>query len=597
MDNLSILKGNHNVKLGVEVRPVTLWNDQLGGTTYSFANVDAFLRNQPSSIAFNGDLSAVSPFTGLSGKAHLRQNFYVLYAQDEWKIAPALTMSYGLRYEYYTPMRDVNGKNVVFDMLKGDIVPKDTRDWYHMSKGNFGPRLAFSYSPARFGGKTVFRAGAGYYFGPGQGEDQVQPSANDRIGRTITSGPLLAYPLDAAGLYSSFNVNDPNLGYQPRAYAPGYTVPEKILSYTASVQQELPGNAVLAVAYVGSQGRNLFLRSITNKIVSVGMNPVTGAAIVNREFGNRFAEIDYKTSGGTDHYDSLQTTLNRRYKSGLSLGAQWTWGHGIGNSGGSNEAITAGNPFDFGADRGSNNFDVRHSFNLSALYELPFGRGRKFMQQASGLIDAALGGWQLGGVANARTGVPIDVLITRPDVAYRDDRDGALYANPVVVGGQVMTTPVVNTPGGGNSRNVRRPNIVAGVDPYLHQGLGWINPAAFSLPDAGSFGNSGRNGLKGPALQQFDLTLSKKFVIAEGKNIEFRSEFYNILNRANFANPGNARLQQSLPGGPGASGLQPGQAFSAGTAGSNFGVLNSTVSNLVGIGTNRQIQLSLRLNF
>ena len=506
-------------------------------------------------------------------------------------------MSYGLRYEYYTPMHDVNGKNVVFDMLKGDIVPKDTRDWYHMSKANFGPRLAFSYSPARFGGKTVFRAGAGYYFGPGQGEDQVQPSANDRIGRTITSGPLLAYPLDAAGLYSSFNVNDPNLGYQPRAYAPGYTVPEKILSYTASVQQELPGNAVLAVAYVGSQGRNLFLRSITNKIVSVGMNPVTGAAIVNREFGNRFAEIDYKTSGGTDHYDSLQTTLNRRYKSGLSLGAQWTWGHGIGNSGGSNEAITAGNPFDFGADRGSNNFDVRHSFNLSALYELPFGRGRKFMQQAPGLIDAALGGWQLGGVANARTGVPIDVLITRPDVAYRDNRDGALYANPVVVGGQVMTTPMVNTPGGGSSRNVRRPNIVAGVDPYLHQGLGWINPAAFSLPDAGSFGNSGRNGLTGPALQQFDLTLSKKFVIAEGKNIEFRSEFYNILNRANFANPGNARLQQSLPGGPGASGLQPGQAFSAGTAGSNFGVLNSTVSNLVGIGTNRQIQLSLRLNF
>src|SRR6185312_8500188 len=101
------------------------------------------------------------------------------------------------------------------------------------------------------------------------------------------------------------------------AYGPGYTIPERILQYTASIQQELPGNTLLTVAYVGSQGRNLFLRSITNKIVSVGMDPTTGAAIVNREFGNRVAEFDYKTSGGTDYYSGLQVTANRRYRSGL----------------------------------------------------------------------------------------------------------------------------------------------------------------------------------------------------------------------------------------------------------------------------------------
>src|SRR5205807_8048941 len=143
----------------------------------------------------------------------------------------------------------------------------------------------------------------------------------------------------------------------------------------------------------------------------------TGAGAAIREFGsvvtapgtvtNRFAEIDYKTSGGTDHYDAMQVTLNRRYSSGLSLGMQYSWAHSIGDSGGSNEANTAGNPFNFGADHGSNNFDVRHSFNMTALYALPVGKGKMYWKDAPAWADAILGGWQLGGVVNARTGVPI----------------------------------------------------------------------------------------------------------------------------------------------------------------------------------------------
>jgi hypothetical protein len=198
---------------------------------------------------------------------------------------------------------------------------------------------------------------------------------------------------------------------------------------------------------------------------------------------------------------------------------------------------------------------------------------------------------------NARSGVPVDILITRPDVIYQDTLDGRYYANPVVVGGQVVTVPVINTPGGGNSRNVRRPDVVAGVNPYLTNGLNWINPAAFSIPLPGAFGNSSRNSLAGPNLAQADLTLGKKFAVTEKTNIEFRAEIYNIFNHANFANPGNLRLQQEIPNAPGASGLQPGQGFSAGSAGGNFGVLNSTVSNQIGIGTNRQVQLALRFNF
>jgi hypothetical protein len=156
--------------------------------------------------------------------------------------------------------------------------------------------------------------------------------------------------------------------------------------------------------------------------------------------------------------------------------------------------------------------------------------------------------------------------------------------------------PVINTPGGGNSRNVRRPDIVAGVDPYLRNGMQWLNPAAFSVPRRGRTGNSMRNGLTGPGLQQFDITLSKKFRFTETKNLEFRSEFYNIFNHANFANPSNLRLAQGIPTAPDPVCNRAG-FFGLANAGANFGTLTSTVSNQIGIGTNRQIQLALRFNF
>ena len=149
---------------------------------------------------------------------------------------------------------------------------------------------------------------------------------------------------------------------------------------------------MLTVAYVGSQGRNLFLRSWTNLMTGVTMNPTTGAGIPVLEFGNRFAQMDYKTSGGTDHYDSLQVTLNRRFSQGLTVGTQWTWGHSIGNTGGSNEAQTQQNPFNFEQDRGNNAFDVRHSFNATALYELPFGKGHAYMKNAPSWVETLLGG-------------------------------------------------------------------------------------------------------------------------------------------------------------------------------------------------------------
>ncbi len=602
IDTLSLVRGNHNYKFGGEIRPIRLTTDRFGGTTYTFNSINDLLVNNPASVQFNADAGLPSPWNnGATGPRHAQQEYYIAYIQDEWKMSPQFTINYGLRYEYFGVMHERDNRNVKFNIVTGQIDPRDT-PYYQSSKLNFAPRLGLAFSPSRFNGNTVFRVGAGYFYGPGQPEDTIQPLESDRVSRTLSSN--IAFPFDTASIVANYNINDPSLGFQPRAYAPGYKIPEKILSYTASLQQRLPGETVLTVAFVGSQGRNLFLRSIANKIVAVGTNPATGAAIVTREFGSRFAEVDYKTSGGNDHYNSMQTTLNRRFAHGLTFGLQHTWGRSIGNSQGSNEALTSANNYSFAADYGNNLYDVRHSLNATALWEIPVGAGKHF--NLSGPANYIVGGWELGGVYNFRTGLPIDLRITRPDVVYQDKRNGRIYTSPVIVGGVVETEAVINTPGGGASRGVRRPDAVAGVSPYI-EGADkrlYLNPAAFMIPQAGTFGNLGRNAYVGPGLAQFDLTLHKRLPVTEKINLEFRGEIYNLFNRANFGNP-PASLGAGLPAGynvtagaePGVSGLQPGQPYTASGAGGAFGRLNSTVANTVGLGAQRQIQLSLRLVF
>ena len=606
IDSLTIIHGNHTMKAGVEIRPQRIKNAILGGTTYTFPNVQGFLAGNPSQIQINGDTNDVSPFTGKGGFFDLRQTFYIGYIQDEWKISPALTMNYGLRYEYYTPLKEQNDKVLWFDVPTGTLIPKYQGDLYDMKKTNFGPRLGFSYAPQKFSNRTVLRVGAGYYYGPGLAEGQTQPAQNDRINRTITSGSLLTFPADTKSILSA-GVNDPNLQFQPRAYLPDYRIPEQILQYTASLQQELPLGSALTVAYVGSQGRNLFIRGITNRITGVVTNPVTGAGAAVREFSvvngttvtNRFAEIDTKTSGGGDNYNGLQVMLNRRFSSGLSAGMQYVWGHSIGNSDGSKDARSSANNYSFTSERADNISDVRQSFNFNLLYDLPYGKGKSFGSGANGIAQSVFGGWQLGSIANVRTGLPIDVEIARAAIVYRNNATGVITTSPLVVGGVLQTTPMVNVPGGGQSRNVARPNLVAGVDPYLHN-RGWlfINSAAFSMPAPGTYGNLGRNALRGPGISQFDLTLTKKFFVRESMYFEFRAECYNILNSPVYQAPGYQTVSGSQVRLADASGvIQPGMPYTPAAAGGGFGALTSTVSNTVGSGTNRQFQLALRFNF
>ncbi|HEY8412979.1 MAG TPA: carboxypeptidase regulatory-like domain-containing protein, partial [Pyrinomonadaceae bacterium] len=465
VDSLNWTNGNHNYKFGGELRLIRLYTDRQGGTTYTYSNLTSFLTNTPQSIQFLGDVSAPSPFdAGATGQRFAKQEYYIGYAEDEWKIRRNLTLNYGLRYEYYTPLREDRNLQVLFDVTNGTLRPP-TESAFKSSKTNFGPRISMTWSPSPNadgffgGGRTVLRGGFGIFYGPGQTEDQIQPIESDRISSTFTSnpifagGPPLAFPLDSKAAVAFFT-NPANVNvrsYQPRAYSPDYKIPEKVYQYTFSFQQELAKDTVLTAAYVGSRGRNLFLRSIANKILpgqttvlsnvtalpsGVGVvnvaDPATGritAVRTVREFSiisgtnvlNPFAEVDYKTSGGEDSYNALQMTLARRLTSGLTLNSQYTFSRSFGNTAGSNEARTAAIPDNFDADLGYNSFDVRHAFNFSALYQLPFGKGTHHDLGNAG--NALLGDWEIGGIVNARSGLPIEVGITRPDVVIQCQAD------------------------------------------------------------------------------------------------------------------------------------------------------------------------------
>jgi hypothetical protein len=680
IDNLSWVKGDHNVKFGGEVRQVRLYTDRLGGTTYTFSSLANFLAGTLQSVQYLGDVSGPDPFNnGVTGIRLEKSTYYIAFGQDEWKIRPGLTLNYGLRWEYYSPLHETNSRQVLLNIDTGTL--KDpSQNPYISAKKNFGPRVALTWSPNVSGdgffagGKSVIRGGFGIYYGPGQTEDLIQPIDSDRPSSTVTSSTifngtqLFAFPSTVAAnskTISDFFNSSPNTrAYQPRAYSNNYIVPEKIYQYSVSWQQELPGKLTSTIAYVGSRGRNLFLRNVANQILPGQTTILDGTAlpttfgVVNRTnaggqviaitqpirqftiipagstgtIQQPYAEVDYKTSGGRDSYNALQASLQRSFRTGLTMNAQYTYGSSKGTSAGSNEARTSAQLNNYEADYGRNNFDVRHTFNLSALYDLPVGHDRKWDFGKTG--NAILGGWQIGGILNARSGVPVEVLVVRPDIVIEctasggcPNGNGGTFAQgftaqvpsfnsttfPALPTGFIA---VVNTPGGGASRNIRRPDLVSGVNPFLKNDRNFLNPAAFAAPAPGMFGNFTRNALSGPSFRQLDMTFAKRFRITESQNFEFRAEIFNILNTANFANPGTT-LNLALPtlafnssssspcgaanpvGTYCAAGtnIQPGQAYTQSAAGSTFGLLTSTVNRTVGLGSNRQIQFAFRYNF
>lgn len=535
-DALTISRGPHSLKIGGEYRSIESKFQFLGSTEITFNSINDFIDNRPAQVAIALD----SPF-------FVPQQFYAIgFAQDTWRVNSRLTLELGLRYDFYSVVKEQDGRSRPF-FIEDNAFAADGSRFYNADTNNFAPRLSAVYQVNE---KTAVRAGYGHFYGPGQFEDRIQPIENYIERRRVQSAdvPVLSYPVDPAVYRNLLSVR-------------GYThdrPDEYNVQYGVSVERELPTGLNLTVGYTGSRGKDMFLRGVANTFdntTRVRQFPSVG-------------QVDYKTSGcldgmlingnaisgcGEASYDALQIGLTRRFRSGLAGGLQYQYSRNEGTTQGSNEAATASNTFDFNSEFGRNTTDLPHSFNGSLVYLLPFE-------------GAWTGGWRLGGIVNARSGVPINVTIARPDT--------------VTLNG----VTVANIPGG-NSRGTQRPDLIPGVNPYLEDGVRWLNPAAFAAPVPGTFGNLPRNYLRGPNFWQVDLNVSKEVRFAANQGLQFRLELFNITNRLNYEMPA-----ANLPAGT------VGQAFtdaSAGTFGYMLGPLNRTV----GLGTARQTQLSVRFLF
>lgn len=592
----------HTLTAGGEGRLLRIGFDRLGGLTYSFRNLDALRAGAPTSVNYQSDLSAASPFTTGTGPRQARQEFAMGYIQMLWNIGKPvadptfkneenarLRITTGLRYDYFSPVRERDNRTVIVDPLSGQILPAGT-PFYSTRKFNFQPRASLIYRFADTGtfSNTVFTAGAGIYSGTARIADYLLPIDSDRFSTGMTG---VAFPVDPSIVQNNFLTNPNTRQFQPLTFSRDFVGVERAYKWDASLSQTVKGYDI-GVLYSGNVGRDLPIANIANKITHVFTNPdPTKSAIVQREFDivnngqiqKPFGEFFFRTSDGSSRYDGLTLQFKRNRNARpiptndwfvaavASLTAQYTWSRSVGNT---NGAIRS-NPFDLNADFGDNIGVPRHFFKFSSVYEL--------WKVKQGTMKYWLD-WKIMPVLKLSSGLPLIVQLTRPDVVYVDG-NGRFFSNPAA-----GRTAVINTPGGGESGAARIPNLVPGVNPYLRNDREYLNPAAFSIPAPGQFGNIRRGSLHGPSIAQLDLGLRKNLFETEKLfSGQFQIDIFNVFNRTNFSNP-TAALPGSLGTDTLAGEIQPGVPLSRAAAGS-FGMLTSADS-----GRTIQFSFTLRLN-
>jgi hypothetical protein len=305
-----------------------------------------------------------------------------------------------------------------------------------------------------------------------------------------------------------------------------------------SVQQALPYDLAGTLSYVGSKGTHLLTTSYLNLI-----DPATGLR-PNAAFG----QVEYRGNTNSGSYEAFVASLQRSFTRGFLLATNYIYSHEIDqDAAGGGDSDFPENPACLRCERASGDFDVRQVLTANAVYDLPFGPGKTFLSQP-GIARAVLCRWSVTAIGTARSGLPINVT---------EDRSSASVAT-------------------GYTTN-QRPNRVPGVSLTPAGGKGvqnWINPAAFSLVTGSGYGNAPRNIGRGPNLWQTDLGLAKRFPLTERAQLQFRSEFFNLFNRAQYGQP------------------------LADLSTDTFGRIISTVNTgPVGTGTPRQIQFMFRLEF
>jgi hypothetical protein len=273
------------------------------------------------------------------------------------------------------------------------------------------------------------------------------------------------------------------------------------------------------------------------------VNPLTGT----RPYTG-FAALPYFRTDGISNYNALEVGLRRNLSTGLLISANYQWSHALDDGAvGGAEATTPQNINCRSCEYASSQFDMRSYFTSSAIWRIPVGKGHHLLGNASPVVNALVGGWQLAVVGTARSGLPLNVTISRAATALPDQNNGS-----------------------------QRPNIVAGQSlyPANQSPSDWLNPAAFSAPATGTWGNAGRNLIRAPGHWQIDTALEKRVQAWERLSLTFRAEAFNLFNVAQYGNP------------------------VVSVSSSTYGLINSAFSTSpTGSGTPREIELSLRLDF
>jgi hypothetical protein len=523
LDNWSFSMGRQTLKAGLEIRRV-LFNQ-------NNAPSQALIYTSPANFALN-QLDTVNVASGIPMHGMDKTNYFG-YFQDEWKAQPNLTVTAGLRYEYYGVFHEIYGRDQPFDITTcGGYCPLGAPFWLPIYD-DVEPRFSAAWSPKALHGRTVIRTGWGIYKGEGQLSDLSNANENlqNRFSLTRLNFPSLSFPPESLFPQAILQSTTPR-AQQRRREDP------TVGQWGLQVQTELPAAFVLDTGYIASHGYHQFTRTYINVI-----DPLTG----QRPFPT-LGIIDSKDTNNDSTFEAWQTSLRRQFRSGWMLAANYMWSHSI------NDGSVGGGESDYPqnvacriCEKASSDQDVRHSFTLSSVYQLPFGRNRQFLNQG-GFTNAVFGGWQFSVIGMARSPLPVTVTVDRSVSSVPD----------------------------GNNVSPQRPDVIgaASVVPLNQTINGWINPGAFSTPATGTFGNAGRNLLRGPTLWQADVGLDKRFPIRERFSLDFRVEAFNLFNRAQFGNPASD--------------------FST----ASFGRITTTVNDgATGSGTPRQFQFALRLNY
>ncbi len=520
-DTMSKVKGRHVLTWGGTVYRIWVNANSTAMPTMQF--------NSPQNLV-NDQLSTVTIVNGTPGNG-VRATQIGLFVNDKFQVLPTLSVDLGLRYDIETVPHDSRYATRPYDTRTGTLGPPGD-PYFAINNKDFGPRLGIAWSPTQ---RLVIRSGYGIYF-----QDYPVGFGSYFVpGNTVPGNvtllqqqiPNLTYPYT---LYTPFlsqaaTLPPPNVNgfpwHNPDAYSNQWNL---------SVADQFSQNMSFQVAYVGNHAVNLQRQEGINYF-----DPTIGAR-PNPSFGN----ITLQTDSGFSSYNALQLSFIRRAgKIGLSFQANYSFGHAIDDV--EDPGIFASdpqNPNNIKAERGNSSGDVRQNFTFNLLYGVPLGEGHRFL--SSGFGGKLFTGWRVSALGILRTGV----------------------ADTVYIG--------TNTFGNGDFIN-QRPNCVAGVDPYARPQTttDWLNPAAFSMPAAGTFGNCGRNTIYGPNFRNVDFSVLKETKLGGSRNIEFRAEFFNIFNHPAFA--------------------QPDTTF--GTPG--FGEIFNTLGRTLGAGTSRQIQFALRFSF